>query len=108
MDLVCHAWHEITDKAIKHAWDPLLPHFKLQQEHSQTHESLLKATTEAVHQVPGMSNVEVESVQDMVLSLPEEKSLKEMMEADEVEEETPKEKDSELTTTKLSCLLGGM
>lgn len=50
--------------------------------------------------------MKAESVRDIILSVPEEKSLEEMMEADEVKEQTPKEKDSELMTNELSCLLG--
>ncbi|MPC77441.1 hypothetical protein E2C01_071894 [Portunus trituberculatus] len=42
VDLMSRSWSEITLKTIRHAWSPLLPHLKLQEEERQKQETLLQ------------------------------------------------------------------
>ncbi|MPC71661.1 hypothetical protein E2C01_065946 [Portunus trituberculatus] len=57
---MCTSWRKITKNTIKHAWNALLPHLKLERK------DLLCMTMQAAQQVPGMETVDRGNVFDMV------------------------------------------
>ena len=84
VDLLCAAWGKITIPTIKHAWHPLLPHLKLQQEESerQMTENLVKEATQAARAVPGMDAVTEQDIVQLVRG-EQEQTTEEMLDVDE-------------------------
>ena len=111
VDLLCVAWGKITIPTIRHAWHPLLPHLKLQQQEKdrQIKENLVKEATTAVRAVPGMGAVLEQDIIQLVRG-EEEQTIDQMLDADEekkeVSEEVPQEK--EPSTKALSDVLASL